>query len=449
MSRKKISLLFLTLVVVSLTLTACKAKTPTAPDLGVTTEDLQGVEVEFWHVWSRGTGEAIEAMAADFSATNEYGITVIPINQGGYDEQVTAMNAAINTGDLPDIVVGYNNMYLQWDAAGDVIEDLTPYVDNPSFGLTSEEIADFYPSFWASDSYGDERLGIPAQRSGQYYFYNYTWATELGFDSPPTTPAEFKEQACASAAANNADDDPANDGTGGVFFKPETSTIVGWLWAFDGEIEIPGVGYSVDTPEMLASTTFWLELLSEGCAWTPEAKYPNPEFAARLGLFFGSSIAGLPYQASDFADAGNDDVWGPIPLPTLGGTPVVDLYGPSFAMVSSTPAEQLASWLFMKWFTEPETQTTWIEASAYYPTRASALDFLGDYMESNARWADSLAYLEYGKFEPRFESYESVRQALEEAIARIAQEGFTADQIPQLLADLQVEVDDLHAETME
>ena len=473
MSKKVIGILLLTLLALTPVLAACapaateapapeptdvppptevpeptEPPVPTGP-LGVTAEDLEGVEVEFWHVWSRGTGEAIEALAAEFSATNEYGITVTPINQTGYDEQVTAMNAAINTGDLPDIVVGYNNMYLQWDAAGDVIEDLTPYVDNSSFGFTAEEIADFYPAFWASDSYGDVRMGIPAQRSGQYYFYNYTWAQELGFDSPPTTPAEFKEQACASAEANNTDDDTANDGTGGVFFKAETSTIVGWLWAFGGEIEIPGVGYSVDTPEMLASTTYWLDLLTEGCAWTPEAKYPNPEFAARLGLFFGSSIAGLPYQANDFADAGNDDVWGPIPLPTVVGEPVVDLYGPSFAMVSSTPEEQLASWLFMKWFTEPENQAKWIEASAYYPTRASVLDLLGDYMESNQRWANSLASLEYGKVEPRFESYESVRQALEESIVQIAQEGFTADQIPGLLAELQAEVDELHAETLE
>jgi multiple sugar transport system substrate-binding protein/sn-glycerol 3-phosphate transport system substrate-binding protein len=473
MSKKVIGILLLTLLALTPVLAACapaateapapeptdappptEVPEPTVPPvpagpLGVTAEELEGVEVEFWHVWSRGTGEAIEAMAADFSATNEYGITVTPINQTGYSEQFTAMNAAINTGDLPDVVVGYNNQYLAWDSAGDVIEDLNPYVNNPSFGFTAEEFADFYPAIWASDSVGDEQLGIPAQRSGAYYFYNYTWAQELGFDNPPTTPAEFKEQACASAEANNADADSANDGTGGVFFTPSASTIAGWVWAFGGEIEIPGEGYSIDTPEMLEAITYWHELLSEGCSWTPEATYPNPEFAARLGLFFGSSIAGLPYQTGDFADAGNDDVWGPIAYPTVGGTPVVDIYGPSFAMVSSTPEEQLASWLFMKWFTEPENQATWIEASAYYPTRASVLDLLSDYMESNDKWTDSLAYIEYGKIEPRFESYQSVRYAIQDAIVQIAQEGFTADQIPGLLAELQAEVDELHAETLE
>ena len=32
--------------------------------------------------------------------------------------------------------------------------------------------------------------------------WNKTWAEELGFDGPPATAAEFKEQACAAAEAN-------------------------------------------------------------------------------------------------------------------------------------------------------------------------------------------------------------------------------------------------------
>ena len=192
MTRKAINTLFLTLLVFSMVLTACqpaateeppaeptKAPPPTevppteAPPepteppeptgpFGVTAEDLQGVEIEFWHVWSRSVGEAIEAMAADFTATNPYGITVTSVNQGGYSEQFTAMNAAINTGDLPDVVVGYTNQYLAWDAAGDVIVDMMPYIENESFGYTAEEVADFYPVFWESDMIGEERLGIPA-----------------------------------------------------------------------------------------------------------------------------------------------------------------------------------------------------------------------------------------------------------------------------------------------
>jgi ABC-type glycerol-3-phosphate transport system substrate-binding protein len=409
---------------------------------GITADALQGIEVEFWHVWDGVVGEAMAAIIEDFNATNPYGITVAGYDQGGYSEIFNNMNAAINTGDLPDLAIGYNNQYLAWDAAGDVIVDMTPYVENEYFGFSAEDVADFYPAFWASDAIGGERLGIPAQRSGSYFFYNYTWAQELGFNSPPTTPAEFKEQSCAAAAANG-------DGTGGMFFKSEASTIVAWVWAFGGEVEVPGEGYNFNTPEAIEAVTFLLSLLEDGCAWTPESRYPNTEFSTRLGLFYGSSIAGLPYQEADMESVGSTDVWGPIAFPTVTGEPVVDLYGPSVAMVTSTPEEQLAAWMFIKWFTEPENQTSWIEASAYYPTRASVLDLLSDYMESNTRWSDSLSYLEYGKVEPRFESWSTCRYTVGDGVAEIAQEGFTADMIPDLMARIDTECAELHAETLE
>ena len=136
---------------------------------------------------------------AGSNATNEYGITVAAYDQGGYTEMANNMNAAINTGDLPDVTVGYTNDFMAYDAAGDVIADMVPYVDDPNFGMSAEEVADFYPSFWESDMIDGERLGVPAQRSGQYLFWNKTWAEELGFHSPPTTPAEFLEQACLAS----------------------------------------------------------------------------------------------------------------------------------------------------------------------------------------------------------------------------------------------------------
>ncbi len=57
-------------------------------------------------------------------------------------------------------------------------------------------------------------------QSAQVMFYNNTWASELGFDAAPQTADEFKEQACAAAAANDADDTPDNDGTGGLCLLP-------------------------------------------------------------------------------------------------------------------------------------------------------------------------------------------------------------------------------------
>jgi len=272
-------------------------------------EDLQGVTITFWHVWSRGTGEELQKMVDEFNATNEWGITVEAVNQQGYGQMFDKMNAAINSGDLPNLVVGYNNQMLAWDDAGGVIADMTPYVDDPVYGLSKEEQADFYPTFWNQDVVDGKRLGFPVMRSAQVMFYNETWAKELGFDAPPKTVDEFKAQACAAAEANNNDDNPDNDGTGGYILHAGASVIANWIWAFGGDITDDSGKYTFDTPEAQAAVEYLKDLYDSGCAWSGVNKYPNPEFATRQALFTTSSIAGLPYQQKAMEKNNSTDEW--------------------------------------------------------------------------------------------------------------------------------------------
>ena len=63
------------------------------------------------------------------------------------------MNAAIQSGDVPNIVVGYTNALDTWYSV-DVMADINAYVYDDYWGLSEDEIADFYPGVWAN---GDER----------------------------------------------------------------------------------------------------------------------------------------------------------------------------------------------------------------------------------------------------------------------------------------------------
>ncbi len=477
MSRKWFVVLALVALVLPLALTGCKSTTPTpeapkateapaatkapaateapteaAPEspLGVKPEDLQGVTITFWHVWSRGTGEQLQKLVDEFNATNEWGITVVAENQGGYDDMFNKMNAAIQSGELPDITVGYQNQAAAWDQAGDIIADLNPYINDPVYGLSEEEVADFLPIFWEQDVMGDKRMGIPAQRSGQFMFYNVGWAKELGFDKPPVTPEEFQTQVCAAAEANNNDDNPDNDGTGGYIYNAGASVIAGWVWAFGGDIVDAEGKYTLNTPEMQKALEYLYDLKQAGCAWQGVNRYPNPEFATRQALVTTSSIAGIPYQAKAMQDEGSTDEWTLIPFPATGGKPVMDIYGPSFFVVKSTPEKQLASWLFLKWFTAPENQAKWVMASGYFPTRSSTVDYLQDYLTQNPQYAAGFNAVFGGevelKFEPRDASWNAVRGAIFDTISKVFAEDFTKDQIPALLEDLQKQADELYAE---
>ncbi|MBL7164241.1 MAG: extracellular solute-binding protein, partial [Anaerolineales bacterium] len=386
---------------------------PEAEVMGVKMSELAGTTVSFWHVW--GTGAPSEGMIAvvdAFNATNEYGITVDAVDQGRYGDAEDAMNAAIQSGDVPNAIVGYTNAIAGWYSVG-MIADLQPYVDDPTVGFTADEVADFYVGAYNGGVMADgTRIALPISQSANVLFYNTSWAKDLGFDAPPANAAEFKEQACAAAAANAADDDPDNDGTGGFVLYPSASNFYSFLFAYGNNgLTEDGTAYDFATPAAEAVGTLWKEMWDEGCAF-PTESYPNPEFATRKALFTMSSTAGLPYQLAAFEDAESEDEWTFVPFVGPDGQKAVNAFGQFVAAVEGTPAQKLATWLFLKYFTSPEAQAMWVNASAYHPVRISADDLLKDYSAEHPKWVTGLELLQYGYSEPTRASWTSVRRAV-------------------------------------
>ena len=429
MQKKNFAWLLIIALALLTTLGACAPK-PLA--------DASGQTVVFWHAWySEPVKSGMVAIVDEFNATNEWGITVEALDIGHYSDIEDSMNAAIQTGEFPDLVVAYGNALANWHSV-DVMVDLNTYIDDENDGLTADEKADFYQAAYNGAMSADGvRFGFPISQSAEVLFYNHTWGQELGFDTPPSNTAEFKEQVCAATAANAADDDPDNDGTGGYVLYAGASQINAWLFSFGGDIlNDDGTGYDFNTPEMQALAEFLKDLWDEGCAF-PTESYPNPEFATRKALIVSSSTVGTPYQLAAFEadDAYQDDEWGFIPFPGPDDV-AVDSYLQTVGIVKSTPERQLATWLFLKWFTSPESQAKWIEASAYHPTRAGTVPLLDSYAAENPVWGTGLDLVPLGQVEPALPSYGTVRRDLQDTFAAIIQG--TVDQIPGLLAELDV-----------
>ena len=62
------------------------------------------------------------------------------------------------------------------------------------------------------------------------------------------------------------------------------------------------------------------------------------------------------------------DVWGVAAIPHTTTDPVQNIYGGDIMVTVTTPEQQLAGWLFIKWFTSPEIQAKWDMISGYFPT---------------------------------------------------------------------------------
>jgi multiple sugar transport system substrate-binding protein/sn-glycerol 3-phosphate transport system substrate-binding protein len=309
-------------------------------------------------------------------------------------------------------------------------------MNDAEFGLTAEELAAIYPSNLAAGTLADGTIiGVPIHQSENVLFYNITWAQELGFDSPPATAAEFKEQACAAAAFNASDDDPDNDGTGGLVHFPGASNIASWLFAFGGSfLNDTGDTYTMNTDKMLEVALFLKDLQDSGCTFATDS-FPNPEMATRKALFTTSSTAGIPFQASAFEDAGNDDEWGLIAFPGPDGKLAVNAFGQMIGVMDQSPEANLAAWLWLRYFTSPEVQAKWITYSAYFPSQSTTADYLGDYINETPLYGLGLDLAQYGEAEPNLASWGAVRGAIQDAFFAI-QDATSEEEIIQILEEL-------------
>jgi multiple sugar transport system substrate-binding protein len=408
--------------------------------------------VQFWHAWSGQTGQALQQLVDDFNARNSYGITVQVAYQGNYNALDDKIQAALaspasfksSTRALPDVTLGSISQILTWQQAGGDIVDLNTYVEDPAWGYTPAEQADFYPVFWKQAVVKGVRLGLPAQQTAEVMVYNQTWASALGFSAPPKTPVEFQKQACAATQANNSDAEADNDNTGGWIVSTTPETIYTWLAAFGSQVVTPGgMGYQFNTPASRAAVEYLKRLHDSNCTWQVggetatggygAGEYIEAGFATRRALFATSPLGNLPYLADALQRAANHDRWGVFAFPSLQGRPTITVYGPSFCMFSDSPEVQLASWIFMKWLSLPANQAKLVAASGTYPLRAATLDFLDDYAAGHPQWAAAVKLLPDALNEPALRSWDTVRWAVGDLGSQIFRYYFTTDRIPASL----------------
>ena len=400
--------------------------------------ELEDVEIIFWHIWGTGLrGEVIISIVDEFNANNPWGIYVKTVDMGFYPQIDDAMFTGINVDERPDLVLGYANALAMWHKVG-LIADLQPLIDDQEFGLSDVERADYYASTLSGGlNSSGAQVGLPISQSLYVLFYNKTWASELGFEEPPESIEDLRQQACAGAAANS-------DETGGIVLYSGASYVMPWIYAFgDDGLTEDSSGYDFTSQAVQSVAHLWKTMWNEGCAFATDS-YPNAEFADRQALFVASSTAGLPKQIEAFDEAGNTDEWSYIPFPGPEGNKVVNVSPQYVAIVKSDPNTELATWLFMKYFTSPEVQANWVEESDYYPVRMSSENLLKNYAANQPQWLSGLKLLEYGYSEPAKPSWAAVRRAIQDAFDAVL--NGSTDDVPGILEQLNATAAEILAE---
>lgn len=384
--------------------------------------DPQGQTVPFWYQHTDAREAALLKLLEEFNRTNPHGIKVIGEHAGGHDDIYEKMLVRIQGGVLPGLVVAYRYQAQHYYQAGGVV-DLTPYVDSPRFGLSSADRADYFQAFLDQDKIQGVQVAFLPSRSMEVLYYNVDWLQELGYDAPPHSWSEFAE-ICRKASAQPFSKASGEDKSLGLVLNVDASRLAAMVFSKGGDfIEADGSAYTFDTPEMRESLSLLGELIGAGAAELMQQKTDiRQAFSSGRALFTVRSSSGMPLYRSDVkAGAGFD--WDVAPVPHQGKRPVLNVYGASLAVCKTTPEQQLAAWLFIKWFTQPAQQEKWAQKSNYFPVRKSTARDIASYFRI------SYDLLEYGQPEPWTIGYGAVRQMIEEAMIEALQKGGDLEQI--------------------
>lgn len=422
--------------------TPSATKNPGVPDSAA----LKGKTVVFWHPWSADLAKQVDEAAAEFNKKNEWGIQVQVKSLYGAGGLYDAVEAGVKAEpqDLPQVIAATSDQLAEWSANKIPLVDLNKYIQDAQVGLNSADLKSYQAAFLKQDQSGNQQLGLPALRTGQVIFYNQTWAKELGFQTVPKTPEEFKQQACAAAKANNDTLNKDITGTGGWLVDSDALTTLSWMSAF-GAKAIPaaeGQPYTFESKEAENAVSFLRGMLDQGCAWTGLNPLPYTYFSQRMALFYSGSLDNMPLQKHYQDQAGSKDQWTVLPFPGEDGKSLVYASGYSYALLTAKDLQtQLAGWLFIKWMEQPDVAIKLLKAAPSIPVNDKFTEQIGS--DKNAYpWQMLLPLSESVQPAPSLSTWRVVRRLFEDAswqIYRLPVEGLDKV-LPQTLPQLDAAV---------
>ena len=425
------------------------APSPTStppPHLQVDPESLRGLQLTFLHPFYADSAAALASLTDEFNQTNVWGLHVKLQAPGSAGLMNQAVADALQDGPLPHILAAESAQLAAWEAAQPTFADLNDYIQDPNWGLAAEERASFFPNFWEGDSAADgtRQLALPALRTARLMVYNQTWAEELGFSAPPTNEKELELQLCAALQANLADTDRANDGTGGWIVDNDPYTILTFLAAFgEDPTQVGDRAYTFNTPANRDAFAYLRGLFDRTCAWNSRQPEPQEYFSTRRTLLYTASLQDLPRQERLQTRLNPNDSWTVLPFPAIAADPLVIASGHSYAVTLAKPEEQLGAWLFIRWLSLPRHQARLAQTAAAWPVSQAALDLMQDYAASHPQWAAAAKWIPQARPAPRSGDWARTQYVLQDAAWQLFQANLSAEQIPDLLTQLDDTIPDV------
>ncbi len=378
---------------------------------------LDGQTIILWHSAEGDVRRALLAQVDEFNATNAWRILIVPEYHGGEAALSIALQAAITAGRTPDLILGTP---IDVTRLGDAVVPIESYVVDPNHGLTGADLADLFPA--PLDANRDPRrdnvlMSFPVGGEGTLLVYNADWLAAAGYLTPPDSWPLFREVCLVATVDRNGDRQPDVFGFG---FAPRPEFVSAWFRSRGAPLLSPdgrAAGFGGEAGLKL------LELLAEsaqgGCFYRASGGDVDVEAfsAGRVAMIFASTSDLHDIQLA--VDERGGFRWGVAPVPH-GQLPItLDLNGPSWILLKSTPEKQLAAWLFVRWFATTEQTLAWALQTGQLPLRVSAVARLKTQSAENPSYAAALDLLPFGHADPPLPYWPGVAEAATRAVLAI------------------------------
>jgi multiple sugar transport system substrate-binding protein len=393
------------LLVITGMLAAC------APAAAVTTVRPEGQELVLWHSYDGTRRDALLAQVDEFNATNPWRIVVVPEYHGNAQQLGAELQDAVKAGTAPDLVI--RNPSDVW-ALDEAAVPVQTYVDDKRFGLTPDDLKDIYPAMldMARNPKDKTLFSFPLGGEGVVLVYNADWLARQNYFTPPTSWPLFKE-VCEAATR-----DVSGDGRVDVYgfgFDPRADFATAWLNSRGGTIlSEDGAHTTFNSDEGVRTLTTLQDTAKSGC-FSPSDGESIQDFARGKAAMIFAQTTQLP-EIFKAVEARGGFRWNVSPVPYGRRDPTLTISGPAWVMMKSTPAKQLAAWLFIRWFAETPQAVRWSQLTGLLPLRQSAGAGLANEFAANAGLKVAFDLLSVARAQPDVPQWDAIAELLVHAV---------------------------------
>jgi multiple sugar transport system substrate-binding protein len=325
-----------------------------------TAEQSGPTEITFSYLWGGKEAEALEALIADFNAS-QHDIVVKGVSNPDFQAQLVAMSAAQGSFDISD---HFGNAVGSWASKG-ILAPLDEYISDTS---------DFIPAALDQMRYNGKLYSAPIATHSFQLLYNKKLLTEAGIQ-PPSTINELAS-AVAKLTKVGADGKITQLGIG----NPDASTTLTTLgYAFGGKWDGPN-GPTPAESGNIAAAQWWQDTVIKPYGADKVADFTagfGPYMSAQDPFYTGKvamTIDGEWRAVNIPATAPNLD-WGVVPIPTaVAGLEKTTQLTASTLFIPANAPHKAQAGVFLKYMTDVAANRAFSLALGNLPGRVSLLD---------------------------------------------------------------------------